>query len=117
MQRVMRGLGGGGRCRCRRRCSSSSSSSSAPAAGPAGGGDILRKAARYIEEDGRLAESLGQTLTPEVRQALGKCLDGMTFRVQEPSSLALRRVALQNAVPFIGFGSAADVTCSPQVHW
>ncbi|CAM9499185.1 unnamed protein product [Discosporangium mesarthrocarpum] len=65
---------------------------------------LLRRVARYIEEDNAAAEELGKAITPEAGRNLSVTLGRLEYSVLEPSARDLRRVALISAIPFVGFG-------------
>ncbi|CAB1097596.1 unnamed protein product [Ectocarpus sp. CCAP 1310/34] len=68
------------------------------------GGALLRRVARYIEEDPGAADKLGKAMDEGSGRRLKDALDGMEYAVREPSLRQLRRVAFISAVPFVGFG-------------
>ncbi|CAM9687569.1 unnamed protein product [Ectocarpus fasciculatus] len=67
-------------------------------------GALLRRVARYIEEDPGAADKLGKAMDQGSGSRLKDALDGMEYAVREPSLRQLRRVAVISAVPFVGFG-------------
>lgn len=65
---------------------------------------VLRRMARYIEEDRSAADKLAEVIGEDTKSRLSAALDGMEYTVQQPNMTELQRVAFISSIPFLGFG-------------